>query len=75
MIGSPDRDAVDDAAERVEREVGMPLQATVRSQSQWTGDRESFIREVKTRPLVVVLAQGPAADALGFSAVRHHAPT
>ena len=31
VIGSPDRDAVDDAAERAERVIGLPVQATVRS--------------------------------------------
>jgi len=55
VIGSPDRDAVDDAAERVERAIGMPVQATVRSRSQWTAEHDSFVREVKSRPLVVVL--------------------
>lgn len=56
VIGSPDRDEVDDAAERAEREVGLPIQPTIRSRAQWTTARDTFIKEVKTRPLVVVLA-------------------
>lgn len=71
VIGSPDRDAVDDAAERVERAIGMPVQATVRSASQWMGEGDSFVREVKSRPLVVVLADEAAVEALGLAGVVH----
>ena len=31
VIGEPDRDAVDDAAKRAERRIGLPVQATVRT--------------------------------------------
>lgn len=62
VIGAPDRDEVDDAAERAERAIGLPVQATVRSRDQWTEARDSFIQEVKTRPLVVVLADDDLAD-------------
>ena len=55
VIGSPDRDAVDDAAERAEHVIGLPVQATVRSRAQWTAADDTFIREVKSRPIVVVL--------------------
>jgi hypothetical protein len=58
VIGDPDRDLVDDAAQRVEERIGMPVQATVRTYSQWRSERGSFIREVKSRPLVVVCANG-----------------
>jgi hypothetical protein len=59
VIGSPDPDAVDDAADRAERKVGLPVQAAVRSRSQWTGQRDSFVQEVKRRPLVLVLGRVP----------------
>ncbi|MGH9113405.1 MAG: ArsR family transcriptional regulator [Acidimicrobiales bacterium] len=55
VIGAADRDAVDDAAERTERRIGLPVQATVRSRSQWESPHESFLQEVKSRSLVVVL--------------------
>ena len=42
-------------ADRAEREIGLPVQATVRSLDQWRRARESFITEVKRRPLVPVL--------------------
>jgi hypothetical protein len=56
VIGDADRDLVDDAAQRAEERIGMPVQATVRTRSQWRSERSSFIREVKSRPVVVVLA-------------------
>lgn len=55
VIGDADRDVVDDAAERAERRIGVPLQATVRTKAQWESARESFIKEVRSRPLVLVL--------------------
>lgn len=55
VVGSADRDAVDEAAERVERRIGTPVQATVRTRSQWESGKESFIREIKSRPIVPVL--------------------
>ena len=55
VIGDADRDLADDAAERVEERIGMPVQATVRALSQWKSGHGSFIREVKSRPLVVAL--------------------
>jgi hypothetical protein len=62
VIGTPDRDEVDDAAERAERVIGLPVQATVRSLDQWNEARDSFIQGVKSRPLVVVLADDDIAD-------------
>lgn len=64
VIGRPDRDTVDDAAERAERIIGMPVQATVRSRQQWSAARDSFIQEVRGRPFVVVLADDDIADEL-----------
>ena len=64
VIGTPDRNEVDDAAERAERSIGIPVQATVRSRSQWRAASDSFIRQVKSRPLVVVLADEDIVDEL-----------
>ena len=75
VIGSPDRDAVDDAAERAERTIGLPVQATVRSRSQWTGARDSFIREVKRRPFVIVLADDDLVEELPGDARGHEVST
>lgn len=60
VIGNADRDAVDDAADRAEARIGLHVQPTVRSRAQWTNEREPFIREVRSRPLVPVLVdEGP----------------
>lgn len=71
VIGSPDRDQVDDAAERIQRTIGLPVQATVRSRSQWAAARDPFIQEVKSRPLLVVLANDDILDVLPSDAPRH----
>ena len=63
VIGNPDRDAVDHAAARVERRLSFPTQAVVRTRGQWESNEESFIKEVKHRPLHVILV-GEAADDL-----------
>lgn len=62
VIGNPDRDAVDHAAERVERRLSFPTQAVVRTRGQWESGEESFIREVKRRPSYVVLVDEAAVD-------------
>ena len=56
VIGAPNRGAVDNAADRAENEIGLPVQATVRSFAQWNDPKESFIREIKRNALVVVVA-------------------
>ena len=56
VIGAPDRDAVDRAAERSEQVIGVPVQAVVRSREQWSTADDTFVQEVQRRPLVVVLA-------------------
>jgi len=65
VLGDADRDAVDDAAERAERQIGLPVQATVRSLAQWRKEQESFITEVKKRPLIPVLVDEQDAGLLG----------
>lgn len=71
VIGSPNRDVVDDAAERVERAIGMPVQATIRSRSQWEEQRDSFLREVKSRPFLVVLTKDTTGNVLGLPREMH----
>ena len=66
VIGDPDRDAVDLAAERVEQRLSFPTQAVVRTRSQWESDEDSFVREVKYRPLHVLLVEEIATDLFQF---------
>jgi predicted nucleotidyltransferase len=56
VVGSPKRLEVHEAAERAERRIGMPVQATIRSSARWRepGD-DSFIAEITSRPIVPVI--------------------
>ncbi|HEX8099599.1 MAG TPA: nucleotidyltransferase domain-containing protein [Actinomycetota bacterium] len=54
VIGSPDRDAVYEAALRAERRLGVDVNPTIRSSDAWRGSRDGFIRQVKSSPLVRV---------------------
>ena len=47
----------------------MPVQATVRTREQWDSQRESFMREVKSRPLLVVLVGDKQDSADEFAGV------
>jgi hypothetical protein len=58
VIGNVDLDAIHDAADAAERQIGLPVQATARSIDAWLDAKESFIREVRSRPLVPVLVDG-----------------
>lgn len=62
VIGDVDLDAAHDAADTAEAEIGLPVQATVRSRASWLDAGESFLREVRSRPLVPVLVDAAAAD-------------
>jgi len=71
VIGDADRDQADDAAERVEERLRIPVQATVRTRAQWDSESESFVREVKSRPLLQVLSDTepdprPQSDTTGM---------
>lgn len=77
VIGSVDLDAIDDAAEASEARIGLPVQATARSRQSWLTADESFLREVRSRPLVPVLvgdATDVAADLEQLCRHEEHAP-
>jgi predicted nucleotidyltransferase len=52
VIGNPDRDELYDAAEQAERHLRLPVQVTIRDAEQWDDHGDSFITEVRSRPLV-----------------------
>jgi hypothetical protein len=54
IVGRPDRDQVYEAAERAERRLGIPVQATIRTAKQWNDTRDAFISQVRGRPLVAL---------------------
>ena len=57
VIGQPDRDEVYDAADRAQRRLHREVNATVVSTERWVSDQEPFLREVRSRPLVPLLAK------------------
>jgi predicted nucleotidyltransferase len=57
VIGTPDRDALDDAAQRAGAHLAREVNVTIRSADWWRTGDDGFHTEVKRRPLVPVLAQ------------------
>lgn len=55
LVGRPDRDETYEAAERAQRRLGRPVNTTAVTPERWAAADEPFIREVKRRPLVIVL--------------------
>lgn len=60
VVGDVDLDAMYEAADAAERQIGLPVQATARTRSAWLDADESFIREVRSRPLIPVLVDDQA---------------
>jgi predicted nucleotidyltransferase len=52
VIGRPDRDEVELAAERAERRLGVPVQVIIRTAKQWNDSTDPFVAEVRSRRLV-----------------------
>jgi DNA-binding transcriptional ArsR family regulator len=50
-----DRLAVDQAADRAERRIGLPVQATIRSRNAWHQADDAFLATVKSRPHLTLL--------------------
>jgi DNA-binding transcriptional ArsR family regulator len=61
VVGDVDLDAMHDAADAAERQIGLPVQATCRPRRAWLDAEESFIREVRARPLVAALIDDQAS--------------
>lgn len=58
ILGSPNRSAVHDAAERAEQRIGMPVQATIRPLAKWHDAADDpFMAELANRPIVTVLGE------------------
>jgi hypothetical protein len=52
VIGSPDRDDLDDAAQRATQRLAREVNMTIRSPSWWASGTDGFRAEVGSRPLV-----------------------
>jgi predicted nucleotidyltransferase len=55
VIGKPDRDALDDAAQRAGERVAREVNVTIRSPQWWREGADGFHAEINRRPLVPVL--------------------
>ncbi|WP_334143535.1 winged helix-turn-helix domain-containing protein [Rhabdothermincola sp.] len=72
VIGEVDLDAMHDAADAAEHQIGLPVQVTARTRQAWLDADESFIREVRSRPIVPVLVDDRAATlAADLEQLRH----
>lgn len=69
VIGDADRDDVDLAAERVEKRLGFPTQAVVRTRAEWESGDEGFLREVKSRPVHALLVSEHGAELEPFRSI------
>ena len=54
VIGRPDRDELDDAAQRACRRLGREVNVTIRSPEWWRNGSDGFHTEVTSRPLVPI---------------------
>lgn len=59
VLGDPDRKLVEDAAERAERRLRMPVQATVRKLARWDDREDPFLAGLRSRPIYQVVAPEP----------------
>ena len=59
---SIDRLAVDRAADRAERRLSLPVQATIRSSEAWRQADDPFIATVKSRPHLTLLTSNDDSD-------------
>lgn len=57
VIGEPDRDEADEAAQRAGERLGREVNVTIRSALWWQDGSDSFHVEVTRRPIVMVLSQ------------------
>ena len=54
VVGSPDRDALDDAAQRASERLAREVNVTIRSPDWWESGDDGFHSEVKRRPLIEI---------------------
>ena len=58
LVGTPDRDAVDDAARRAQSRLGREVNVILRSRQRWEHDHDAFTVQLRTSPLLQVLPDG-----------------
>ena len=68
LIGAPDRDDVDDAADRARTRLGREVNVTIRSREWWESGDDALRREIAARPLVPLSTGTGTATATGEGA-------
>jgi hypothetical protein len=61
VIGRPDRDALDEAAQAAGARLAREVNVTIRSRQWWRDGGDAFHAEVTRRPLVPVLERESAS--------------
>jgi predicted nucleotidyltransferase len=61
VIGAPDRDALDDAAQRASERLEREVNVTIRSAQWWRAGDDGFHTEINRRPLVPVYGEETAS--------------
>jgi predicted nucleotidyltransferase len=69
LVGAPDRDVVDDAAQRAQMRLGREVNVVLRSRQRWEHDEDAFTVQLRTSPLLLVPARAAAElnEAMGVS--------
>lgn len=64
VVGTPDRDAVHEAARRAEGRLRREVNVTLRSRERWEGDDDGFTLQLRRSPLVRLIGgSGPSVPA------------
>jgi DNA-binding Lrp family transcriptional regulator len=62
IIGSPDRQAVYDAADRAERTLAMPVNPVIRTASAWHSAADPLLQQILASPYLTVLQPDDTYD-------------
>jgi predicted nucleotidyltransferase len=54
LVGAPNRDAVDDAAQRAQSRLGREVNVIIRGRDRWEHDEDAFTVQLRTSPLLLV---------------------
>lgn len=54
LIGTPDRDQVDDAARRAQSRLGREVNVTLRTRQRWEHDQDGFTVQLRTSALLLI---------------------
>ncbi len=62
VLGTPDRSAVYDAADRVQERIGLPVNPVIRTPQQWAASADPLLEQIRASPAVTVLGPRTAGE-------------